>query len=81
MVTDPHRRDDWAVGEEGAGAVLGGGASGMDGAAKTTYLFIGLRFGSAPTKNHDFQYWEPLRFDLAGNILPLQWADNFTIAV
>ena len=30
---------------------------------EAVYLFVGLRFGSAPTKNHDFQYWEPLRFD------------------
>jgi hypothetical protein len=80
MVTDQHRRDG-VVGEVGGGAVLSGGGGGTDGAAKTTYLFIGIRFGSAPTKNHDFQYWEPLRFDPAGNILPLQWADNFTIAV
>ena len=48
---------------------------------EAVYFFVGLRFGSAPTKNHDFQYWEPLRFDDDGNILPLQWADNFTIAV
>ena len=46
-----------------------------------TIMYVGLRFGSAPTKNHDFQYWEPLRFDSAGDILPLVWADNFTLAV
>ena len=43
-------------------------------------MFIGLRFGSAPTKNHDFQYWQMLSFDEAsGDILPLKWVDNFSV--
>jgi hypothetical protein len=50
--------------------------------SEATIMFIGLRFGSAPTKNHDFQYWELLRFDGAtGDILPLKWVDSFSLSL
>lgn len=45
------------------------------------YIWMGDLWGSAPdnSKAHDFQYWAPLEFDAAGNILPLQWIDSWNV--
>jgi hypothetical protein len=45
-------------------------------------MFIGIRFGSAPDfrKDHDFQFWEILRFDpTTGRMLNVSWVDSFTL--
>jgi hypothetical protein len=44
-------------------------------------MFIGIRFGSAPdfVKDHDFQYWTPLRFDESNDVLNVSWLDSFEL--
>jgi len=48
---------------------------------ETTYLYVGIRFGSAPDnlKNHDFQYWAPLQFDSNNKIMPMNFLSSFKL--
>ena len=49
----------------------------------TLYVYTGDRWQQSPDglKGHDPQFWAPLSFDAGGNILQLQWVDNFTMSV
>ena len=44
----------------------------------TAYLYVGIRFGSAPdgTKCREFQYWDALQFDDEGHVLPMTFQEN-----
>ncbi len=46
-----------------------------------THIWMGDRWGSRPDgiKGHDFQYWGPLHFDAAGDMMPLERVDQWTI--
>ncbi len=48
---------------------------------KTAFLYVGIRFGSAPDGNkcHEFQYWDALEFDADGHVLPLKFRDTVTL--
>lgn len=54
-----------------------------DGTGATQWMWIGDRWQSAPDgiKGHDFTYWSPLAFLANGTIVPMVWADNFTVTV
>ena len=45
---------------------------------KTAFLFVGIRYGSAPDGNkcHEFQYWDTLKFDGEGHVLPMTFQDT-----
>lgn len=47
----------------------------------TAYLWIGIRYGSAPDgmKCHEYQYWDALQFDGAGHAKPLHFKSDFTL--
>jgi len=47
----------------------------------TAYLWVGIRYGSAPDglKCHEYQYWDALAFDVAGHAKPLHYKSNFTM--
>jgi len=46
------------------------------------YLWVGMRYGSAPDglKNHDYQYWWPLQFDANGVVQNMTFQDSFTLS-
>ena len=39
---------------------------------------VGIRYGSAPDGNkcHEFQYWDTLKFDPHGHVLPMEFNAN-----
>merc|ERR1712224_1006854 len=45
------------------------------------YLYVGIRYGSAPDGNkcHEFQYWDTLKFDADGHVLPMPFSDNVSL--
>lgn len=59
------------------------GVFGIETVAGTEYLWVGIRYGSAPDglKSHDFQYWWPLQFDEKGVVQPMTFQDSFTLEV
>lgn len=48
---------------------------------KTAFLFVGIRYGSAPDGNkcHEFQYWDTLKFDNEGHALPMTFQDTVAL--
>ena len=61
-------------------------ASSNDNSTTATYVYTGDRWRSAPDllKSHDFQYWEPLRFDDSVDpptISTLTWLDSFEVCL
>ena len=46
----------------------------------TAYLYVGIRYGSAPDgmKCHEFQYWDRLEFDAKGHVLPMHFRDHIS---
>ena len=51
-----------------------------------TYIYTGDRWASAPDhkKSHDFQYWQPLKFDDTRQPPlpePLKWVDSFVLSL
>ena len=53
-------------------------SSGMN---ATTYLYVGIRYGSAPDgmKCHEYQYWDELTFDEDGHALPMRFRPEVTL--
>lgn len=51
------------------------------GANATAFLFVGIRYGSAPDGNkcREFQYWDTLKFDAQGHILPMPFQREVTL--
>jgi len=47
----------------------------------TTYLYVGIRYGSAPDgmKCHEYQYWDELTFDEDGHALPMRFRPEVTL--
>jgi len=47
----------------------------------TGYLWVGIRYGSAPDGNkcHEFQYWDTMDFDTAGHAMPLHFKPEVTL--
>jgi len=50
---------------------------------QTTYIYVGIRWGSAPDglKDHDFQYWGPLQFDSQMNVTQMNFLDSFSLSM
>ena len=48
---------------------------------KTAYLYVGIRYGSAPdlSKCREFQYWGPLSFNEQGHALPMKFEPEVTL--
>eukprot|EP01051_Picozoa_sp_SAG22_P001971 SAG22_NODE_83_length_21704_cov_58.556584_14_plen_197_part_00 len=48
---------------------------------KTAYLYVGIRYGSAPDGNkcREFQYWDAMEFGPTGHALPLRFKDEVTL--
>jgi hypothetical protein len=45
-------------------------------------IYVGLRWGSGPTKRTDFQYWAPIEVAADGrSLVELQWQDSFVLDV
>lgn len=55
----------------------------LSGSAKVAYLWVGIRYGSAPDgmKCHEYQYWDALEFDGHGHAKPLHYKPNFTLSL
>jgi hypothetical protein len=51
------------------------------GSNDTVFLYVGIRYGSAPDGNkcHEYQYWDSLKFDNAGHVLPMTFQDTVVL--
>ena len=79
---NPHRSDNFVTKSQGSAVVRVPGRK--CGAANASYVFLGNQWNSGLSqtppgpRHHDLLYWSVLRFDGAGDILPLAWHDSAT---